>query len=180
MMYKKTKFVLTILSVFAALVFFTGCQPLGEDFDSSDNPPLTRSEFSGDVLDLYAPEMLKVLPLTGYSTDRQYFQTQAIRLFVSLLDAYDSAVKAPGTFRFELYERVQLGPQQKGRRVAIWPDLDLIEPQENNRYWRDYLRAYEFDLDFDPEPAKDYVMLVTWMYPKGKRLEAEFVITAIN
>ena len=75
---------------------------------------------------------------------------------VSLLDPFDCQIKSPGVFRFELYEYVQRSAEPKGQRVIIWPDIDLTECSENNNHWRDFLRAYEFNLDFGPQRNQCY------------------------
>ena len=52
-------------------------------------------------------------------------------------------------------------------------DFDLSEPAANNRNWRDFLRAYEFNLPFEPPPDRSYILEVTCLTPNGKRLAAE-------
>jgi hypothetical protein len=91
-----------------------------------------------------------------------------------LLDSFGCQVKSAGVFRFELYERVERSAEPKGRRVVIWPDIDLIDAAANNENWRDFLRAYEFNLDFDLQGSQNYVLQVTCLCPGGKRLSAEF------
>jgi len=99
---------------------------------------------------------------------------------VSLLDAYSEKIKAPGTFRFELYEYVQRSAEPKGERIAIWPDVDLTRPAENQKYWRDFLRAYEFTLGAQASKEKVYILEVTCLYPSGKRLSTEWPIKPEN
>jgi len=79
----------------------------------------------------------------------------------------------PGVFRFELYERVVRSAEPKGRRIVIWPDIDLTGAAENNEYWRDFLRAYEFNLPFEAQIKQCYILQVTYLSPSGKRLSAE-------
>ena len=95
-------------------------------------------------------------------------------VYVSLLDAYSEKIKAPGIFRFELYEYVQRSSEPKGQRIAIWPDVDLNSPAENQTYWRDFLRAYEFSLGAPASRGKTYILEVTCLCPSGKRLSTEW------
>lgn len=87
----------------------------------------------------------------------------------------DSQPSSPGIFRFELYEHVQCSTEPKGQRLAVWPDIDLTDAAQNNNYWRDFLRAYEFKLDFEPQ-TKSHTLQGTFLSPTGKRLSAEFAL----
>lgn len=115
-----------------------------------------------------------ILPLTEIAHADDAQDQSEVKVYVSLLDPFGSQMKAPVVFRFELYECVQRSAEPKGRRIAIWPDIDLTEPAENNKYWRDFLRAYEFNLPFEPEGDKSYIIQATCLCPNGKRLSAEF------
>ena len=129
-----------------------------------------------DKLLTYAPYeavQLEIMPLTEFVNDESDGES-GIKIYVSLLDSTGCQRKTPGVFRFELYNKVKLTAKPKGRRVAIWPDIDLIKIENNNIYWRDFLRAYEFDLYFEPEDGEHYILQVTCMCPNGKRLWAEY------
>lgn len=120
----------------------------------------------------YAPVKIDILPLTEFVNVADEDGGE-INLYVSFLDSFGAQVKSPGVFRFELYYKVRHAIEPKGKRAVIWPDIDLTGRGENNSYWRDFLRAYEFNLDFRPEEDKSYVLQVTCMCPNGKRLSAE-------
>ncbi len=124
----------------------------------------------------YAPAKIHITPLTGVvgSTDAQ--SGSKIDVYVSLLDSFGSQVKSPGIFRFELYEYAQRSAEPKGRRVAIWPDIDLTGSADNNRYWHDFLRAYQFDLPLELQSDQNYVLQVTLLSVSGKRLSDELVL----
>ena len=107
-------------------------------------------------------------------------QGTRLNIYVCLLDAYGEKIKAPGTLRFELYEYVQRSSESKGQRIAIWPDIDLNSPIENQKYWRDYLRAYEFALIAQASKDKTYILEVTCLYPTGKRLSTEWAVKPEN
>ena len=99
-----------------------------------------------------------------------------IKVYVNLTDSFGCQQKTPGVFRFELYEIVHRAANPKGRRITIWPDINLTDPSENNKFWRDFLRAYEFDLDFEPAAAQGCMLEVTCLCPNGKRLSADFIL----
>lgn len=119
----------------------------------------------------FAPTQVEILPLTELVAGEPGTQLNA---YVSLLDAFGEKMKAPGTFRFELYEYVQRSAEPKGQRLAIWPDVDLNNPAENQKYWRDFLRAYEFSFASEASRSQTYVLEVTCLCPNGKRLSAEW------
>ncbi|MHC4581449.1 MAG: hypothetical protein ACYS14_08320 [Planctomycetota bacterium] len=123
----------------------------------------------------YAPERIDIPPLTEYIPADQAHRPR-IDLYVSLLDPFGSQVKAPGVFRFELYEHVQRSAQPKGKRVAMWPDVDLTDPLANNEYWLDFLRAYQFTLPLDHSDANSHILQVTYLCPSGKLLTSEFTV----
>jgi len=122
----------------------------------------------------YAPAKVEILPLTEFVGLDSPDQSPQIDVYVGLSDSFGSQIKSAAVFRFELYERVQRSAEPKGRRVAIWPDFDLAAIAENNNYWRDFLRAYEFNLDFQPEADHSYILQVTCLCPSGRRISTEF------
>ncbi len=142
-------------------------------------PGLT-AKTNNDVKELsvysrFAPAKINIMPLTEFISigDRQQ---PNINLYVSLLDSFGSQIKSPAVFRFELYQRVLRSAEPKGRRVVIWPDIDLTDPDANNEYWRDFLRAYEFDLPIEPDASQSYILQVTSLCPNGRRISAEFAL----
>lgn len=126
----------------------------------------------------YGPDKVCILPLTELVGPDNPGQQATIKVYTSLLDVFGSAVKSPAVFRFELYEYVQHSAEPKGGRVFIWPDMDLTDPVKNNRYWRDFLRAYEFGLDLQLQGSHSYVLEVTCLCSNGRRLWADFVLKA--
>ena len=128
----------------------------------------------------FSPTQIEILPLTELVDVTEGRQGTQLNVYVSLLDAYSEKVKAPGTFRFELYEYVQRSSEAKGQRVAILPDLNLNSPAENQNYWRDFLRAYEFTLGTEVSKSKTYILEVTCLSPSGKRLSTEWPLKPEN
>ena len=122
----------------------------------------------------YAPAKVDVLPLTEFAPPGDNTQGPKLKVYVSLLDPFGSQIKAPAAFRFELYQRLARSAKPKGKRIVIWPDLDLTAPAKNNHHWRDFLRAYEFELAFESKTNQSYILQTTCLCPNGKRLLAEF------
>ncbi|HUT31358.1 MAG TPA: hypothetical protein VMX13_16310 [Sedimentisphaerales bacterium] len=156
---------------FLALVLVgTGCEhPGGQSVPAGDR--------NSELFSLYKPygaAKLDITPLTGFVVGGE--RVSRIKAYVSLVDSFDCQIKSPGTFRFELYERVEASSERKGGRIAIWPDVDLTEVGENSGYWRDFLRAYEFNLDFEPQRNRRYILQVTCLCPTGVRLTGDFAI----
>lgn len=131
-----------------------------------------------DILSVYsdyAPTRINIIPLTEFISGDDTRQ-DVISLYVSMLDSFGSQIKSPCIFRFELYQRVQRSADPKGKRVIIWPDVDLTDPIKNSEYWRDFLRAYEISLPFELLSGQSYILQVTCLCPTGKRLSSEFVL----
>jgi len=126
----------------------------------------------------FAPARIGILPLTELRGSNGAGQSARLHAFVTLRDAFGSQIKAPGVLRFELYEYVPRSAQLKGSQLLLWPNLDLTGAAENHRYWRDHLRAYEFELDAQVSRDKTYVLQVTCMTPDtdGKRLSGDYVL----
>jgi hypothetical protein len=122
------------------------------------------------------PTKLMILPLTEKIQDKNNDNGSFIHVYLSLIDQFGSQVKRPGIFRFELYGRVLRSAEPKGKRIKIWPDFDLNDPVNNNNQWNDFLRVYEFRLDFETETEKDYILQATHILPNGKRLFAQYAI----
>lgn len=175
----KTKAVTIIFFVLSStfLLINTGCEQKLEFPDISNQSKNKLEKLS--VYARYSPVEIDILPLTDFVNLGEAQQNQ-ISLYVSLLDSFGSEIKSPCVFRFELYEKVQRSAEPKGRRVVIWPDIDLTEPVENNRYWRNFLRAYEFNLPFGPAGSQTYILEVTCLCPTGKRLTSDFTVSTQN
>jgi len=169
--------ILLLKLLFLSVVFSlltAGCDSLKLPAEDSENVQRPSDPYS--ILSRYAPVKVNIMPLTKFEKANQK-QTQ-IHVYVSLLDYFGSQIKSPNTLRFELYEKVQLSTQPKGSRIVIWPDLDLTDPKDNNKYWSDFFRAYEFRLGFEPKEDKSYIFQATAIDLDGKRLSDEITINA--
>jgi hypothetical protein len=158
--------------LFIFLVTDAGCVQLpgrsGRYSKAYDSPELS-------AYSRFAPDDINIMPLTEFiNTDN--IRQISIKPYVSLLDSFGSQIKSPGVFRFELYQRAVRSAEPKGKRVVIWQDIDLTEPAINNEYWRDFLRAYEFDLPFELDVNQSYILQVTCLCPNGRRLTDEFAL----
>ena len=163
----------SIVCFLAMLLAGAGCQRL---LIRPATGAETDNEFKKlSVYSLFAPAKINIMPLTEFiSADNA--QQANINLYVSLLDSFSSQIKSPCVFRFELYQKVQRSARPKGRRPVIWPDIDLTDLAANNEYWRDFLRAYEFNLPFEPSANQSYILQVTCLCPTGRRLSDEFAL----
>ena len=151
----------------------SGCRTPARNIDISE-----QTSNNLDILSLYmryAPVKTNIMPLTEFISNGDT-QLAHIDLYISLIDSFDTQIKSPGVFRFELYEYVPRSAEPKGGRVKKWDDYDLSDTITNNQYWRDFLRAYEFDLPFDAPFNQNYILRVTFLCPGGKRLLNEFVL----
>ncbi len=155
------------------MAMFAGCEPAKKG-DKSISTVSGDKQDQTSVTDMsgYAPTQIKIMPLTKFA-EGGATENSKIKVYVSLLDSFGSQVKYPGKFRFELYEKVIRSPKPKGNRIMLWPDIDLLDAAENNKYWQDFLRSYQFNLDFGGKRG-DYILQATFFSTDGKRLANEF------
>jgi hypothetical protein len=163
----------TIVVMFLLILAGAGCQPTGDKLSS--RPDSGTNQFFKS----YGPAKVDIMPLTEFVIGSNENRSK-IKVYVSVLDAFNCQIKAPAVFRFELYKRVVRSARPKGKRVLIWPDIDLNDAAKNNEYWKDFLRAYEFDLPFEPESNHSYILQVTSLCSSGRRLSADFVLGPAN
>jgi hypothetical protein len=154
-----------------ALAFYAGCSTQPPSAGSSpasfrDSTPCTH----------YGPVRIDVLPITSITPTSASDSDSAITAYVCLLDAFDSQIKAPVVFRFELFQHVQRSADPKGKRLIVWPDIDLTDPAVNNNLWQDFFRAYLFSLPLQKASAENCILHVTCGCPSGKRLNADFIV----
>ena len=153
-----------VLSVcFLVLTFSFGC----EQRHAKPAEALTSCDITA-----YGAERIHIVGLTELLDDSEDMGTLRLTAFVDVLDCVNSRIKAPGIFRFELYEYVPRSSDSKGTRLFLWPDVDLNDVAVNNNHWREHLRAYEFGLsiDFDLPVQDRFVLEATFTTPAGRRL----------
>ena len=162
-----------VLQVFflVSLLTYIGCEP-----PQIVTKPPTQIDKASDARDRsgYAPAKVDIMPLTEFILASEAQGSSKLRIYVGLLDSFNCQMKSPGVFRFELYEWVSLSAEPKGKRIILWPDIDLTDAAKNNQYWRDFLRAYEFNLDFEPRAQQNYILQATFLSTAGRRLSSDF------
>ena len=163
------KFMISASFFVFLLIFSCGCK-----FGRRGVSPVPEGS-NGSVS--YSPASVDIIPLTEFTSANGEDQASQLTAYVSLLDAFDCQIKAPGKFRFELFEHKQRTATPKGKRLAKWSDIDLADAATNQDYWQDYLRAYKFVLDFEPQQDRVYVLEVTYLCPDRRRLTADIVLT---
>ena len=160
-------------AVIAAVIAITaaGC----EIPDNPTDPNISTARFRQHTIPaacVFTPERIRIIGLTEIIPDASLSDEAVLSIYVDIFDAWDSHMKAPATFRFELYEFVPRSSESRGNRLMIWPDIDLTDPAVNNSYWHDYLRTYIFDLqmNFRPAPDTTFTLEATCITQEGKRL----------
>ena len=160
-----------ITAVFCSIILLAiiGCE------SAQQKTPTEANNLLNNYSD-FAPAKIKIISLTEFTDDSN------LKIYVDLVDSFGSRIKSPAVFRFELYEYVERSAEPKGRRIFLWPDIDLTPAKANNDYWQDFLRAYEFnmDLDFELEDGKTYILQTFCRTPPGKRLTATKRLTFTN
>jgi hypothetical protein len=159
-----------ILSVF--MLFLCSCEP---EY-SPPARPVAGTITECEILKTYQPVKAVFLPLTEIQPSDETTGPDTITAYISLQDSAGLAVKAPAVFRLELYQFKPLSADPKGKRLHIWDDINLNAFNDNNRYWRDYLRAYEFSLLYNCPDCTKYVLEVTCMIPSDRRLPATITL----
>ncbi len=160
-------------AVIAAIIAITaaGCEIPDNPADSNISPARRRQYTIGAAC-VFTPERIRIIGLTEIVPGAGLGGEAVLSVYVDIFDAYDSHIKAPVTFRFELYEFVPRSSESRGNRLMIWPDIDLTNPGVTNGYWHDYLRTYNFDLpmNFRPAPEATFTLEATCTTQEGKRL----------
>jgi len=166
----------SVVCLLAMLLGGAGCESASGGPGLPEFTTETDNDFKRlSVYSHFAPAKISIMPLTEFINPGGTRQAN-MNLYVSLLDSFGSQIKSPCVFRFELYQRVQRSAEPKGKRIIIWPDIDLTEPVENDEYWRDFLRAYQFNLPFKSAVNQSYILQVTCLCPTGRRLSDEFAL----
>ena len=106
---------------------------------------------------------VQISPLTEFIASPEKPGSCQLKVLLEVFNAQGLPVSIIGTVRFELYEFRPLSSDPRGRRLSIWPELDLGNAADAENYWSQLLRGYEFYLpvDFTPGSGKKYVLEVT-------------------
>ena len=118
------------------LLLYSGCAMDGHS-ESDPNGPMTQT--SQIPTQTFAPNRVNIIPLTHFVKSEKAAELDFIRVYVELLDDFQSRIKSPGTFRFELYNRALRSVDPLGERIEIWKDIKLTNLDQNNDYWQEFL-----------------------------------------
>lgn len=165
-----------MLAIALGLMLSSGCQ--SGDADQLKTVP-SKIDTACAVDPAYAdylPAKVTFLALTELTIAAGESGPGRITAYVVLQDSSGSSVKAPGVLRFELFEYASRIGRMQGKRLAIWDDYDLTDFEVNRRHWRDFMRAYHFDLDIESMEASKYILVLTYIPPKAGRLEAQITL----
>jgi len=160
------RLIIFITAVVMTVLFSFGCEPQA----------VTSSATQLNSFGTYGASKIHIVGLTEITPADKNEGVLKARIYVDIIDSFGSRIKSPGVFRFELYEFVPRSAQPMGKRILLWPDIDLTDAAENNSYWRDHLRAYEFELDlgFTPVQPVTFILYATCITPAGHRLNDAF------
>lgn len=164
-------FTLKLLFVFG-LALCAGCS--GSSSDSGFPFDFARPDSA--ICERYSPARIDILPLTTLTQTPDSRRDSTLTVYICLLDSFDSQIKTPAVFRFELFEHAQRSTDPKGKRLTIWPDIALTDPALNNNHWQDFLRAYLFSLPLQKLSAGEYILHATCITPSDKQLYADYII----
>ncbi len=149
-------------SYFAVVFMFilSGC----EEVQQKQSPDFHSKGFQKTCL--FNPEKIRFNQLTEFA------QSVHISAYIDVFDQFGSRIKAAGIWRFELYEYNPRSSDPMGKRLYIWPDIELTDAQINNSSWQDFLHCYKFDLNIDIDLAggKTYILQVVCFTADGKRI----------
>lgn len=174
-MYMRNQMKQSALCVF----FVTGLLLLAGCPDETPQP-VGNNGLAGNSECIYGVSEIHIVGLTTLAPDPEDAFASKMQVYIDLVDSFGSRIKAPGTFRFELYEFAAISGQNTGKRLFLQqPDIDLTDADRNNNHWQDYLRAYVFNLktDFRVAGGTEYILQVTLL---EKRLSDIFRIRAVN
>lgn len=160
-----------LLIMCVLLIFSAGCEPAANSADMQVTDPN-----SALFCETYVPVRVETLPLSRIVNYPD--GSGRVNAFVDLLDEFESRLKSPAQFRFELYEFVPRSVREEGKRVKLWKQIDLRDNRVNSAYWREHLRAYEFLLDTEAglQSGRKYVLEATVTTVRGVRLSDSVVI----
>jgi hypothetical protein len=162
------KIIAVTAQMFLLLLCGTGCGP-------ANTGSSTKTDSGSNQLSEFGPVKVDIMPLTEFAA-ADGNKPSKIKVYVSMLDAFNCQMKTPAVFRFELYSMVPHSTEPKGKRIHVWSDIDLKNQAKNNEHWRDFLRAYEFDLPFEQKENQSCILQITALCQNGRRLTADFTL----
>jgi hypothetical protein len=161
-----------LTGVTLGLLLWIGC---AMDGPGSEKPSDPVDQTRRLPTPLFAPNEVHIIPLTRFVESKKPAELDHIRVYTELLDEYQSQIKSPGIFRFELHNRALRSVNPTGKRIDIW-EISLTDLEDNNQCWREFLRAYEFRLKLRHILQGQFILQVTFSTPEGKRLRSRKTI----
>ncbi len=155
-LFRISKLDIRILVMTLSLLVVSGCQ-VSEKVPEKHSGTFQKAS-------IFVPQKIGFNQLTEFSKPWQ------ITAYIDVSDQFNSRLKSPGIWRFELYSKVQRSADPAGGRVKLWTDWDLTDAKENNLLWQDYLRCYKFELNLDSELTGTYILEAECLTAEGKRL----------
>ena len=93
------------------------------------------------------PPGVRLLDMTRLEPDASG-EGMVLRAFVQP-DGMEQQVR----YRFELYGYKPRSADSRGKRLILWPDIEIAADAPTNPYWREHLKAYEFVLPVEKSTA---------------------------
>ncbi len=143
----------------ALLAGLTGCPPFH-----------SKPALSGSGMEMFAPVLMRVHPLSRVVSDGKTARLQAR---IELTDQMGDVGKGVGTGTLELYEYQRLLPGHRGHRIGQWT-IDIGTPETNRAHWDAITRTYLFDIPLDAKvvtPNSRYMVVGTFILPSGTKLQ---------
>jgi len=143
---------LSVFGLWMVAIAVTGCGAV--------QAPMVDTHRREDAL----VERVRISALTEFVTDSAQLDAVQLKVLLEVLDTSGEPAPVPCILRFELYEFRPLSADPRGKRVFIWPEMDLSDLSVAKEHWKDLLRGYEFYLpldNFTPQPNRKYLLEVT-------------------
>jgi hypothetical protein len=158
-----------LVLVISALAIFSGC---------SETPFIEGPEVQIEGPCSFSTDRVHIVGLTSFEPSPDDESSSALTVYLSLRDSFDSSIKGPAFFWFELYEYVPRSSNPRGKRLYLSQEYDLNNLTINNDYWQDFLRAYKFSLDvaIKCDVSKTYVLQVICVTPAGRRIVENYYL----
>ncbi len=126
----------------------------------------------------FSADRVHIIGLTSIEPNPNDNSSSVLTVFLSLHDGFDSSIKVPASFQFELYRYVPRSSNPKGKRYYLSREFDLSSLAVNSTHWDSFLRAYKFpqNVAVKYDASLTYVLEVTCTTPGGRRLTKTFYL----
>ncbi len=171
-MKSKIKNTIRCLCLCVPLLIFCGCEQA-----AVSRKPVNLE--GNSLIAAYFPHSVRMTSLTEFVRPEEQIETPVIKVQVDMLDSFGNRIKSPAIFRFELFSYVPRSAQPKGARIYQWPDVDLTDPRNNQQYWNDFMRCYEFSMAIRQaiSSGTNYILELTCTLPDTRRLSHEIKLS---